>query len=365
MIDHVVPPFALISCFLVLLPLSWHIKSGNTGTIALAAWLFLGNLDIFINSMIWWSNYENKAPWYCEISIRLRYCIAVAIPACNLAIARRLESIASTRQVRASLTDKKRQLWIELFITVGVPVIYVALMIVNQSYRYNIIEEFGCWPAMWPSWVWILLSVLPCLCISIASFVYSVLSFRWFWIRRRQFQAVLASSASTLNKSRYIRMLTLTSVDMLFFFPIYFGGMIRQVQAYSLLPYTSWSYVHAGFNRYEVIPAEAVLQQPQSMSVLLLSRWMCPVSAIIFFAMFGLGQEARQAYADAFGLLTILNKMQKRRSPKPMENVTVDIEVVTFHQHDRSSEFDASPRSDKFGTNSEKFSPASSKLEEA
>lgn len=108
--------------------------------------------------------------------------MTIAIPVCNLAIAIRLEGIASTRQIKSTLTDRKRQLWMELFLTLGVPVIYTGLMIVNQSYRYNIIEEIGCWPAMWVSWLWILLVAFPVLLISVISFVYSGKFFLFFSI---------------------------------------------------------------------------------------------------------------------------------------------------------------------------------------
>ncbi|PWZ01478.1 pheromone receptor a1 [Testicularia cyperi] len=353
MIDPVVPFIALLSALLVLLPLPWHIKSGNVGTVALAIWLFIGNLDIFINSMMWWKSSDNKYPAFCEISVRVRYAMAMAIPACNLAIARRLEGIASTRQVRMTLSERKRQLWIELGLTVGLPVLYVALMIVNQSYRYNIIEGIGCWPAMWISWVWVVLSAVPSIAVSVASLIYSALSFRWFWIRRRQFQAVLASNASSLNKSRYIRMLALTAVDMVIFFPIYIVGISLSLKTYTLLPYDSWAQVHAGFNRVESLPAFVVEQQTQSMVNLILSRWVGPVAAITFFVMFGMGHEARQVYSGGFGLKKLVKNRLVQKTPKTSDPVTVDIEVVTF-QADNSISYQSSPSSEKFCTSSHK-----------
>lgn len=68
MLDHVTPFFALLACILVLLPFSWHVRSRNVGTIMLSTWLFLGNLDNFVNSMVWWNSFANKAPGYCELS---------------------------------------------------------------------------------------------------------------------------------------------------------------------------------------------------------------------------------------------------------------------------------------------------------
>lgn len=68
MLDHVTPFFALFASILVLLPLSWHIRSRNVGTITLSLYLFFGNFDNFVNSTVWWSSTANKAPGFCEIS---------------------------------------------------------------------------------------------------------------------------------------------------------------------------------------------------------------------------------------------------------------------------------------------------------
>lgn len=68
MLDHVTPFFALFASILVLLPLGWHIRSRNVGTITLSLYLFFGNLDNFVNSVAWWSTAEDKAPGFCEVS---------------------------------------------------------------------------------------------------------------------------------------------------------------------------------------------------------------------------------------------------------------------------------------------------------
>lgn len=105
--------------------------------------------------------------------MRLRHLLFIAIPASNLAIARKLESIASTRQVRAGLGDHRRAVIIDLLICLGIPIIYTSLMIVNQSNRYGILEEAGCWPMMVFSWLWVLLVAAPVIVVSLCSAVYS------------------------------------------------------------------------------------------------------------------------------------------------------------------------------------------------
>ncbi len=173
MIDHITPFFALAAAALVLLPLPWHIKSRNVGTLALSIWLFLGNIDNFVNSMAWWHSTSNKAAIFCELSIRLRHSLYIAIPACNLVIARKLESIASTRQVHATASDQRRSVIIDLLIAVGLPIVYVAFMIVNQTNRFGILAEIGCWPFLKLSWAWVVLVAAPVIVVSLISAGFS------------------------------------------------------------------------------------------------------------------------------------------------------------------------------------------------
>ncbi|SNX82060.1 probable Pheromone receptor 1 [Melanopsichium pennsylvanicum] len=358
MLDHVTPFFALVSAVLVLLPLPWHIRSRNVGTVALSTWLFLGNVDNFVNSMVWWNSTSDKAPVFCELSIRLKHAVFIAIPASNLVIARKLESIASTRQVRTSAADSKKSVIIDLLISVGVPMVYVMLMIVNQSNRYAIIEEAGCWPLIFPSWVYVLLVAAPVIIVSLFSAIYSVLAFRWFWIRRRQFQAVLASSASNINRSRYIRLLLLTAADRLIFFPIYVGTIGKEIADAITLPYGSWSSVHAGFDERPQFKADVIEMQSTFKRNLILSRLVSPLSGYIFFAMFGLGQEACQGYKNALRRILVFCKLQKERKQPTPQAIVADIEVVTFQSRDTYSAAGASPSSEKFGAHAAKYEAA-------
>ncbi|ETS62568.1 pheromone receptor a1 [Moesziomyces aphidis] len=306
MLDHLTPFFALAAAALVLLPLPYHIKSRNVGTLALSIWLFIGNIDGAINSMVWWHSTSNKAAFFCEL-------MYIAIPACNLVIARKLESIASTRQVHATASDQRRSVIFELMITVGAPLVYVAFMIVNQTNRFGILEEAGCWPFLKLSWAWVVLVAAPVIVVSSISVIYSVLAFRWFWIRRRQFQAVLASSASTINQSRYVRLLALTAVDILLFFPIYLGTTAAEIRSAIVKPYGSWSQVHEDFGIIPEYPAVLIEAQGLGPSIII-SKIVCPVSGVICFVLFGLGQEARQGYKAT--VLRALIALKLRKPPK-------------------------------------------------
>ncbi|EPQ30811.1 uncharacterized protein PFL1_01711 [Pseudozyma flocculosa PF-1] len=314
MTNYALITFSALSCFLVPLPFPWHWRAKNVGTLSMMAYLILSNIDILVNTSVWAHSFENLAPAWCEISIRIRHLTNFALLCCNLCIARRLESIASTREVRLTEQGRRRRLLVDLFITVGLPIVHLSLMIVNQGHRFDVLEGRGCWPSYVPTAVYLVLVLLPWVFVCIASLVYSILAFRWFIVRRRQFAAVLQSTASHLNKSRYLRMMMFSIVDILFFFPLVMVVFVRQTQIPGgLAPYKSWGDVHYGFDRVSLYPAEAIELRMGSTVVLDLTRWTSPISGIFFFLMFGLGEEAIKTYKRFFQRIGL---MSAKTNPK-------------------------------------------------
>lgn len=60
--------FSALATVLLLLPLPWHIKSGNAGTLLYIFWTLTANLILFINAIVWKDNVGNWAPVWCDIS---------------------------------------------------------------------------------------------------------------------------------------------------------------------------------------------------------------------------------------------------------------------------------------------------------
>lgn len=61
------PIFALLSFFLVLIPLPWHLQAWNSGTCLYMIWVAAGCLNQFINSIVWHNNAIDWAPLWCDI----------------------------------------------------------------------------------------------------------------------------------------------------------------------------------------------------------------------------------------------------------------------------------------------------------
>ena len=97
----------------------------------------------------------------------------MAIPCANLCIAKRLESIASTRVVATSDRDRTHRLFFDLGVGIGIPLIYGVISIVNQGHRFDLYEGIGCYPPTYFSWAYIVFGLVPPIIVSLISLVYS------------------------------------------------------------------------------------------------------------------------------------------------------------------------------------------------
>ena len=90
-------------------------------------WTGLACLNQFINSIVWRGNAINWAPVWCDISTKFIIGTSVAIPAASLCINRRLYYIASVKTVTVSKAEKRRAVYIDLAIGLGLPILEMIL----------------------------------------------------------------------------------------------------------------------------------------------------------------------------------------------------------------------------------------------
>ncbi len=60
--------FSGIALVSLILPLPSHLRANNSSTVLNIAWLFVGNLINFVNSIAWRDSTANRAPVWCDIS---------------------------------------------------------------------------------------------------------------------------------------------------------------------------------------------------------------------------------------------------------------------------------------------------------
>ncbi|KAL9931820.1 hypothetical protein V8E36_009370 [Tilletia maclaganii] len=298
---NVFTPFAGIAIVLLLAVIPWHIKAKNLAVILLSIWIGADVLCLFINSILWWDNADIKAKIWCDISTKVIYAGLIAPACCCLCVLRRLEAIASTRVVQTTPQMRRKQLWFDLIVGAGIPVTYTGLHIVNQGHRFDIVEGIGCLPTTYWTAVAVALYLLPPLIVSLITVIYGLMALRWLVIRNDQFNAVLRSSCSHVDRSRYFRLMAMACTEALFSFPVNIATFaIKFVYQQGLNPWISWDDTHYGFDFIGQVRAadfeEASANSRRYWATLELGRWGIVVGCFLIFAFFGTSGEASQIY---------------------------------------------------------------------
>ncbi|KAJ3522879.1 hypothetical protein NMY22_g11694 [Coprinellus aureogranulatus] len=292
--NPVVSTFAFIGFIGCVVPFPWHLEAWNTGTCLYMFWAGLGCLNVFVNSIVWNGNAINWAPIWCDISSRIVLGCNFAIPAAALCISRRLYRIASVRAVVISRAEKRRAVVVDLALGLGYPCLMIALQYIVQGHRFNIFKDIGCMPFTYntpPAFV--LIHAQP-LIVGLISGIYSALSVRLFWKRHARFNELL-SHYRNLNTSRYVRLMSLASIDIITTIPLASWAFCNNIRQ-GTYPWLGWNDTHFGFSRIDRVPAMFWRRDPLNVSGFEFTRWMPVVCAAVFFAFFGFADEARKNY---------------------------------------------------------------------
>ncbi|KAH7911855.1 pheromone A receptor-domain-containing protein [Hygrophoropsis aurantiaca] len=293
------PIFAFLGFILSIIPLPWHLQAWNSGTCYYMIWTALACLNQFINSVIWHNNAINFAPVWCDISIRIMLGASVGIPAASLCINRRLYQIAKVHAVTVTRAEKRRAILVDTLICVLFPMVFIALQYVVQGHRFDIYEDVGCYPFIYNTIVAFFLSDSWPIIIGLISAGYCGLSLRAFYTRRAQFNQFLASNTS-LNASRYFRLMALAMTEILCTIPLAAFMIWLNTAAQPVEPWISWADTHGDFSRVGQYPSLLWTRDYLLVVAMQLTRWFVVICAFVFFGFFGFAAEARKNYRAAF-----------------------------------------------------------------
>ncbi|QRV93612.1 STE3-type pheromone receptor [Ceratobasidium sp. AG-Ba] len=320
--DPVYPVFCALGAVLTVLPLPWHWKARNAGTLIYVGWAFSACIVFLVNSLVWAGNTNDTAPIWCDISSRFVIALSIGLPASSLCVQRRLYRIAAMKDISTlGYTMKKKQLIIDLMIGIGFPFVVIALHYVVQPARYMIIEDIGCWPTETNMILSMFMVRIWSAVVALASFVYACLTIRLFFKTRRQFSRVLSESGADLNLSRFFRLMALAATDMSFSLPLSLYFFIVNLMFYPIRPWISWTETHKHINEVWVTSYEEQLLVPGLKTSFDLNRWSIPGCAFLFFMFFGLSSEAIEQYRDVFWRVANLFGI-KRPEPTPKSPTT-------------------------------------------
>ncbi|KAF8153836.1 pheromone A receptor-domain-containing protein [Crassisporium funariophilum] len=291
-------PVAIISALSLLLPLPWHWRAGNVATLSIITWLFVSNIIYAADALVWGDNVDIVSPLWCDITTKLIIGANFALPAACLCICIHLERVASVRVARTNVSDKRRRQLFEAAMCFGLPLIFMGLHYIVQGHRFDIIEGYGCRPTTYFSIPAIFIVWIPPIIMSIASIVYAGLALRHFMIRRLSFAAHLNSSSSALTTSRYLRLMTMAALQMVWSIAVTSYALWFTVMAVPIRKWTTWGDVHSDWLRIDLFPAEFTPEFVARAFYVL--WWLIPASTFLFVSFFAFGKDAMDEYKKCF-----------------------------------------------------------------
>jgi hypothetical protein len=226
-----------------------------------------------------------------------------ALASCTLCIQYRLWSIARARNVFITPKEKKRQKITTWLLCLGLPMLVAVLHYVVQGHRYNVFEDLGPLPSTYNVTLAFPLFFMwdPLLCL--ISAVYAVLTIRLFLARRKEFDAVLASGSSNVNKDKYLRLLCLAAQSVVVHLPLSLWVICVNSTAYTVYPWISWEDTHSNYGRIAYFNRFLVSQSPDVAIQASVTWWSVALCGFNYFLFFGFGEEAMKNYKGFIGLL--------------------------------------------------------------
>jgi len=190
----------------------------------------------------------------------------------------------------------------DLLIGLGIPLLQVLAQYVVSGHRYNIYEDFGCTFAMVnmpPTYILFFAWPIAIGCVSLVYCVRTIFKFKQ-----------ILSFNRGLNRGRYLRLMALSSIEILGTIPLGIYFLISNARS-GVIPWKSWADTHSNYSRVIQVPAFIWKNNHDSAVGLEVFRWLLIFCAFVFFAFFGFAVEARHHYrlvytslASRIGLLT-------------------------------------------------------------
>ena len=159
-----------------------------------------------------------------------------------------------------------------------------------QDSRFEILEDYGCSASYLPTWVYLIIFIIPPILLEIIAGIYGCLSIRAFYNRSIRTHI----NDSNFGSNRYRNLIIFSTCDILFGIPItslylYFGITM-------LYPFPGLKEEHVDFSFISHVPA--VVWRANTISELSfeINRWVNVWCAFLFFAVFGFTEESRNNY---------------------------------------------------------------------
>jgi hypothetical protein len=124
------------------------------------------------------------------------------------------------------------------------------------------------------------------------------LALRHFMHRRVTFAAHLNTSNSALTTSRYLRLMLMSALQMVWSLAITCYALWFTTISIPIRPWTAWDDVHSDFLRVDTFLT--LLTPPEVVTSFYILWWTVPISTFLFVAFFAFGRDAVAEYRRCF-----------------------------------------------------------------
>ncbi|CAG8683990.1 10628_t:CDS:2 [Cetraspora pellucida] len=218
MADYLFTFSALLAVLLCIIPGIFHIQTRNWGAILMTFWVILTNTILFINSILWADDLDDKAPIYCVISSPLYVGSNFGLLASITCMIYTLHSYVSNPIILTERVRKRQAVRI-LLITILVPAIFVGLYFIIQTNKYGIKPILGCFSPAHSDILFFLLDGIWPVIISLIGCYYAARTSYSIIKKRLEIKSLLTYTESGLSTNKFYRLVLFCVTFLLFSFP--------------------------------------------------------------------------------------------------------------------------------------------------
>nr|GAT43852.1 STE3-domain-containing protein [Mycena chlorophos] len=321
-------PFSALFLALSTVPHHWQMRPGSFATLSMVAWLASQSFVQGVNAAMW---AQNDVPlggaWdvWCDIATKITIGGKVAVTGSSISLVKQLHRIISGQE----LEDHGKFAWtLDILLCWAIPVLVMALHIIVQSHRFDIIQPFGCLPTVYFSWPSLLIINLPVYIYGVLAPVYAARILYALYRRHRalrmQIQSWVTRSEVQRNGHRTIqhRAMSFVTFIRLLLATLLSGTVTTGIIAYgiisafvsgpALLPWSSWTDVHKGISTiYSYKLSEF---RGSALADLWIEWCAAPTVGIMVSLLFSFGKDVRMEWQERWQSLRVREWLAGRKT---------------------------------------------------
>ncbi|CAG8762092.1 8671_t:CDS:2 [Gigaspora margarita] len=291
MSDYFFTVVTFISILLCIIPGIFHFQTKNWGAILMIFWVIVTNAILFINSILWANNLDDKAPIYCLITSPIYVGSNFGLLASISCMIHTLYTLIACPMIITE-SIRRRQAIIDFCLIILVPMFLSGCFYLVQTNKYGIRPVLGCFSPAYVNGLFFLVDGIWPVLISIIGCYYAARTTYSIMKKRLEIHSLLRRNESGLNTAKFYRLVFFCITYLIFSFPAsvltFFSNVAQSSDILDFRP------VFVGYNtiyrsNFNTVP----LFVASGLSVFDYAK---PLTGFFVFLFFGTGRDASSAY---------------------------------------------------------------------